>query len=108
MIARMWRGWAPQATADDYQRHYESDVAGHLQAVDGFRGARLLRTADGDEVMFTSMVFFVDMDSVRGFAGEDYGVAVLGDKARKVLSRWDEHVEHHDVATAIDTPRSPA
>jgi len=23
MIARIWRGWAPLATADDYQRHYE-------------------------------------------------------------------------------------
>jgi hypothetical protein len=43
MIARIWRGWAPQATADHYQRHYESEVSRHLQGVDGFRGARLLR-----------------------------------------------------------------
>jgi hypothetical protein len=40
MIARIWRGWAPRATADDYQRHYESEVSEHLRAVDGFRGAR--------------------------------------------------------------------
>jgi hypothetical protein len=101
MIARTWRGWAPRATADDYQRHYESEVAGHLQAVDGFRGARLLRQTDGEEVMFTSMVFFTDIESVRGFAGENYEVAVLGEPARKVLSRWDERVEHHDVAAEI-------
>jgi heme-degrading monooxygenase HmoA len=101
MIARTWRGWAPQGTADDYQRHYESEVASHLQAVDGFRGARLLRQMDGEEVMFTSMAFFTDMESVRGFAGEDYEVAVLGEPARKVLSRWDERVEHHDVAAEI-------
>ncbi len=24
MIARIWRGWAPLASADDYQRHYET------------------------------------------------------------------------------------
>jgi hypothetical protein len=101
MIARTWRGWAPRETADDYQRLYESDVAGHLQAVDGFRGARLLRQTDGDEVMFTSMAFFADMASVRGFAGEDYDIAVLGEPARRVLSRWDERVEHHDVAAEI-------
>ena len=31
MIARTWRGWAPAATAGDYQRHYETDVAEHLR-----------------------------------------------------------------------------
>ena len=54
MIARIWRGWAPLATADDYQRHYSSEVSGHLRAVGGFCGARLLRQDDGQEVMFTS------------------------------------------------------
>src|SRR6202043_3624832 len=43
MIARIWRGWAPTATADDYQRHYETEVGEHLGAVSGFHGARLLR-----------------------------------------------------------------
>ena len=37
MIARMWRGWAPLATADDYQRHFETEVNAHLRAVSGFR-----------------------------------------------------------------------
>jgi hypothetical protein len=40
MIARIWRGWAPLASADDYQRHYETEVREHLRAVNGFRGAR--------------------------------------------------------------------
>jgi hypothetical protein len=35
MIARIWRGWAPLATADDYQRHYETEVSGQLRAVSG-------------------------------------------------------------------------
>jgi hypothetical protein len=30
MIARTWQGWAPSATADDYQRHYETEVTEHL------------------------------------------------------------------------------
>src|SRR5437667_7963213 len=47
MIARIWRGWAPLATADGYQRHHETEVSGHLRAVSGFRGARLLRRDDG-------------------------------------------------------------
>ncbi len=102
MITRIWRGWAPQATASDYQRHYESEVSRHLRGVDGFRGARLLRQDDGHEVMFTSVTFFTSIDAVRGFAGEDYGQAVVEETARRALSRWDERVSHHDVA--VDLP----
>ena len=43
LIARIWRGWAPQATAGNYRRHCESGVTDHLRAVTGFCGARLLR-----------------------------------------------------------------
>src|SRR4051812_28833730 len=49
-LRRGLRGGAPLATADDYQRHYETEVSGHLRAVSGFRGARLLRRDDGPEI----------------------------------------------------------
>jgi heme-degrading monooxygenase HmoA len=101
MIARIWRGWAPQATADDYQRHYESAVSGHLRTVDGFCGARLLRRRDGEEVMFTSITFFSSLAAVRGFAGEKYEQAVVAEAARQALSQWDEQVSHHEVAIDI-------
>ena len=102
MIARIWRGWAPRATAADYQRHYETEVNDHLRAVSGFRGARLLRRDDGLGVMFTSVTYFVRMAAVRAFAGDDYERAVVEDAARRVLSRWDGRVTHHDVV--IDLP----
>ena len=101
MIARIWHGWAPQATADNYQRHFESEVSSHLQGVDGFRGARLLRTDDGQEVMFTSVTFFTSVDAVRCFAGEDYEQAVVEETARQALHRWDERVSHHQVAVDV-------
>jgi heme-degrading monooxygenase HmoA len=101
MIARIWRGWAPLATADDYQRHYETEVCEHLSAVSGFRGARLLRRRDGQEVMFTSIVFFTSLDAVRGFAGDEYDVAVVEEAARRALSRWDERVWHHEVVAEL-------
>jgi len=98
VIARMWRGWAPLATADDYQRHYESEVSNHLRSVNGFRGARLLRQDNGHEVMFTSIAFFTGLDAIRAFAGDDYEQAVVEADARRALSRWDERVSHHEVA----------
>lgn len=103
MIARTWRGWALAATADDYQHHYETEVAEHLQQVAGFCGARLLRRQDGDEVMFTSITFFSSVDDVRTFAGADPEQAVVEETARRTLTRWDKYVTHHDVT--VDLPR---
>ncbi|MFC7620198.1 antibiotic biosynthesis monooxygenase family protein [Microlunatus sp. GCM10028923] len=104
MIARIWSGWAPAASADDYQRHYTSAVREHLAEVPGFRGARLLRRQVGDEVQFTSITYFDDLDAVRGFAGAGYQQAVVEPAARRALSRWDETVSHHEVAATIELP----
>ncbi len=101
MIARIWREWAPQGTADDYQRHYESEVSGHLRTVDGFRGGRLLRSQNGQEVMFTSIMFVTTLDAVRGFAEEQYEQAVVAGATRRALSRRDERVSHHEVAVDV-------
>ncbi|MBV9844787.1 MAG: antibiotic biosynthesis monooxygenase [Kutzneria sp.] len=101
MIARTWRGWTSTATADDYQRHYETEVAEHLRQVPGFRGARLLRRQVGDEVMFTSITFFTSTNDVRAFAGEDPGQAVVEETARRALTRWDERVTHHEVSVDL-------
>jgi heme-degrading monooxygenase HmoA len=103
MIARTWRGWAGNATADDYQHHYETDVAEHLGKVPGFRGARLLRRRDGDEVLFTSITFFTSIDDVRAFAGENPERAVVAEAARRALNRWDQLVTHDEVI--VDLPR---
>jgi heme-degrading monooxygenase HmoA len=98
MIARIWRGWAPRERADDYQRHFESEVSGHLRLVRGFRGAQLLRRDEGGEVAFTALTWFTDVDAVRGFAGDDYERAVVEDAARSALTRWDDRVTHHEIA----------
>jgi heme-degrading monooxygenase HmoA len=69
--------------------------------VDGFRGARLLRHDDGQEVMFTSIVYFDSLDAVRGFAGDDREQAMVEDAGRQALSRWDDRVAHHEVVADL-------
>jgi hypothetical protein len=108
MSARIWRGWAPPATADDYRGHYSSEVSGHLRTVGEFRGARLLRHGDGQEVMFTSITYFTSLDAVRAFAGDDYEQAVVEEPARQALSRWEQRVSHHEVAIDVPWPGANA
>jgi heme-degrading monooxygenase HmoA len=108
LIARVWRGWAPVVTADDYERHYREDVARNLGALPGFRGARLLRGRDGasGDVVFTSIAYFDDLAAVRAFAGPDPERAVVEDVARRALSRWDDRVSHHEVVVEVSEGRS--
>jgi hypothetical protein len=52
--------------------------------------------------VFTSIMFFTSLESVCGFAGDDYEQAVVEDAARPALSRWDERVSHNDVVTELE------
>ena len=51
--------------------------------------------------MFTSITFFTSLDAIRGFAGDDYELAVVEEAARQALSRWDERVSHHGVVAEV-------
>jgi heme-degrading monooxygenase HmoA len=94
----MWRGWASPARAGEYDRHYRSEVLSMLRDVPGFLGARLLRRDVDEQTEFLSVTYFADLDAVRAFAGQNYETAVVADEARRVLTRFDNHVTHYDVA----------
>jgi heme-degrading monooxygenase HmoA len=51
----------------------------------GFKGIQLLRREYEDEVEFVTIMLFDSLDAVREFAGEDYEMAVVPEKARAVL-----------------------
>jgi heme-degrading monooxygenase HmoA len=63
----------------------------------GFRGIQLLRREVGDEVEFVTIMVFDSLDAVREFAGEDYEAAVVPEKARAALSRFDERSQHYEI-----------
>jgi len=63
----------------------------------GFKNIQLLRREVGAEVEFITIMLCDSLDAVREFAGEDYQVVVVPEKARKVLSRIDERSQHYEV-----------
>jgi heme-degrading monooxygenase HmoA len=94
MIARLWRGSASDAAkADAYRRHVTTQVLPSLSAIEGYRGARVLRR--GEE--FLVITFWESMDAIRGFAGEDPERAVVEPEARAVLAQFDDFVRHYEV-----------
>lgn len=91
MIARLWS--ARTHDADAYQTLFTTDVLSHLRAVDGFRGAYLLR----NDLEVVTITLFDSLAAVRGFAGEDHEAANVSSAARQVLDDVDERVRHFDV-----------
>src|SRR5512136_2574863 len=99
MISRVWHGWTTPANADAYESLLKSEIFTGIKnrQIAGYKGIHLFRRSVGDEVEFVTVMWFDSLDAVRTFAGEDYEVAVVPPKARKLLSRFDPRSQHYEV-----------
>lgn len=99
MIARIWHGWTNPENADVYESLLKDEIFVFIQnrKIDGFQGIQLLRRDLGEEVEFLTIMRFDTLDAVREFAGEDYELAFVPDKARAVLSHFDLRAQHYEV-----------
>ena len=99
MICRIWRGWARPENAAAYQRIVLTKVIPGIEAmrIPGFRHIDVLRRDDGDDVEFTTLMWFDSLDSVRAFIGNDDTVSHVPAEAQAVLARFDGHAAHHKV-----------
>lgn len=99
MISRIWRGWTTPANADTYEQLLREEIIPEIadEASEGYRDFTLLRRTVDDEVEFMTILQFDSWDAVRAFAGEDYEKAYVPDKARQVLKRFGDRVQHYVV-----------
>ena len=99
MIKRIWHGWTTPENADTYENLLKDEIFVWIRnrQIDGFKGMQLLRRSVGEEVEFITSMTFDSLDAVRTFAGQDYEVAVVPEKAQAVLSRFDEKSQHYQV-----------
>ena len=104
MICRLWRGWTTPENAAAYESIVRGEVIPAIEArrIPGFRSIDLMRRAVGEEVEFAALMWFDDLEAVKAFVGEDYEVAHVPERARKVLSRFDERSAHFHVLDRRD------
>ena len=102
MISRIWHGWTKRQDADKYESMLRAEILPGIHRVKGYQGAYLLRRDDGEEVEFVTITQFDDLDSVRGFAGDDYTRAVIAPVAGKLLTRYAERSVHYETAFTLD------
>ena len=109
MISRIWHGWTTAGNADAYEALLKKEIVVgiHSRQIRGFRGIQLLRREAGDEVEFVTIMEFDSLDAVREFAGEDYEAAVVPEKARALLSRFDGRSAHYEIRADEDPAADP-
>jgi len=104
MIVRIWHGWTTPENADNYENLLRTEIFPGIASknVPGYRGIQLLRRPLDGEVEFITIMLFDSMDAIRQFAGEDYELAYVPEKAREVLARFDERSQHYEIRENIE------
>jgi len=105
MIVRAWRGWTTPDNANAYQDFLRDVMFPMIYAkgIKGFHGISLLRMDGAEEVEFMTLMRFDSLEAVKGFAGEQYDVAVVLPRAREVLKRFDARSSHYEVSIPEET-----
>jgi len=104
LILRMWRARSTVDKAREYVQHATKKVFPTLQAIEGHRGAYLLRRAIDGAIELVVLTLWESMDAVRNFAGDDPDKAVVEPEARAVLTAFDESVTHFEVIHHSEGP----
>ncbi len=99
MISRIWHGYTTKNNADIYENLLQNEIFVGInnRSIKGYKGIQLLRRELPAETEFVTIMWFDSLNSVIEFAGEDYEEAVVPDKARKVLLRFDKISQHYEV-----------
>ena len=99
MISRIWHGWSTHQNADRYEALLKEEIFIGIQNrhIRGFKDIQLLRRQAEEEIEFITIMRFDSLESVREVAGQDYEQAVVPEKARAILSPFDERSQHYEI-----------
>src|SRR5450631_3917210 len=97
MILRMWRARATVEKSGEYVEHATKKVFPALCAIEGHRGAYLLRRAVDGAIELVVLTLWESMEAVRRFAGVKPEKAVVEAEARAALTSFDDSVTHFEV-----------
>jgi len=106
-IVRIWGGYGTQAGVDRYCReHFVNSVLPHLRSINGFVEVKVMTRQGRDETEVVVATTWDSIESVKAFAGNDYGKAVVEPVVRELLNRFDDRVAHFTVALAASRART--
>lgn len=101
MIGRIWRGAVREQDGDAYASYMrETGVAGYA-ATPGNRGVWMLRRSAGGTTEFVMFTLWDSIESVKGFAGDDYETAVFYPEDDRYLVERELTAAHYVVEAQV-------
>jgi len=97
LILRMWKARSTVDKSGEYVQHATKKVFPTLRAIEGHRGAYLLRRAVDGATEFVVLTLWESMEAVRKFAGKEPEKAVVEPEARAALMSFDDSVTHFEI-----------
>jgi uncharacterized protein len=105
MILRLWKARSAAEKAGEYVQYATTKVFPALSAIEGHRGAYLLRRTLGGATEFVVLTLWQSMEAVRRFAGDNPEKAVVEPPARAMLTSLDDSVTHFEVVHSPESNR---
>lgn len=104
LILRKWTGVIRTAEEADYVAYIEGTGTADYAATPGNRGFQMLLRELGDgRSEVTTLSWWESLDAIRGFAGENIGIARYYPEDDRFLLERPPHVEHHRVVSRSAT-----
>lgn len=103
-IIRTWKGYTTPDNAPIYQKMLTNEIfpAVVAKGVKGLEKVTITTKLIGDEVEFFLMLQFSSLDAVKTFVGENYEVAYMPENAQRVLLRYDNTADHHELGAIME------
>jgi len=96
MLARIWHGVTAAEKADEYLDYLNQTGVPDYLATPGNRGAFTLRRVEGGRAHFLTISLWDSLESIKGFAGEDYERARYYPEDPNFLLEFEQKVQHYE------------
>ena len=97
MIVRMWHGRVPTSKAQAYRDFVNARAIPDYRSVEGNISVHILQRQEADVTHFITLTFWKDLESIKGFAGDDVETAKYYPEDKDFLLEFEPTVVHYEV-----------
>jgi hypothetical protein len=96
VIARIWHGKTRKSKGEEYKKFLLDVAVKDYKSIEGLLGLNFLFRIENDEVHFTLITFWPNIETIKKFAGNDYEKAKYYPEDKDYLLEFEENVIHHE------------
>jgi heme-degrading monooxygenase HmoA len=97
MIVRMWHGRVPTSKAKAYRHFTNQRAIPDYRSIPGNLSVYVLERPEGEVTHFITLTFWEDLESIKGFAGEQVEAAKYYPEDKDFLLEFEPTVVHYEV-----------